>query len=307
MGEFKIYYFTGSGNSLYVAKELQKLVPGSELMPMVSLLNKDTIEIKAGTAGFVFPVHGMTIPVPVRKFFHKLDVSSAGYLFAIATRCGTWHNAFGEIDKILNRGGKSLDSCFTINMAGNDPKFKGWKPATEENLAKLESEAMDKLDAIRKIISGKAQFRENVDEGVLYPAGVLLKSLVLSGMFFMERTKANDYFYADAKCAGCGICEKVCPSRKVRMSDKKPVWQNDVTCFFCYACVNYCPKKSVQIKSKIYMKSYTEYNERYPHPYATVNDMVCQKEGENPAPVKPESPNPSNRETGLRETGLLPS
>ncbi len=40
----------------------------------------------------------MTIPVPVRKFFNKLDVSSAGYLFAIATRGGTWHNAFAEIE-----------------------------------------------------------------------------------------------------------------------------------------------------------------------------------------------------------------
>ncbi len=30
-------------------------------------------------------------------------------------------------------------------MASNDPKFKDWKPATEEELAKLESEARSRL------------------------------------------------------------------------------------------------------------------------------------------------------------------
>jgi flavodoxin len=42
MNKVEIYYFTGSGNSLYVAKELQARIPGSDLIPIVSLLNKDT-------------------------------------------------------------------------------------------------------------------------------------------------------------------------------------------------------------------------------------------------------------------------
>ena len=62
-----------------------------------------------------------------------------------------------------------------------------------------------------------------------------------------------------------------------RELDNKPAWQNDVKCYFCYACVNYCPKQSVQIKSKWYMKSYTEENGRYPHPYATAEDIARQK------------------------------
>ena len=94
MADVEIYFFTGSGNSLHVAKEMQKRLPGAELIPMVSLLHKDTIETKADTAGFVFPIHGMTMPVPVKKFIEKLNADSATYLFAIATRAGTPHNAF---------------------------------------------------------------------------------------------------------------------------------------------------------------------------------------------------------------------
>ena len=277
MSNVEIYYFTGSGNSLHVSKELQKRLPGSELIPIVSLLDKDTTEAKADAVGFVFPIHGMTIPVPVKKFFNKLNASSAGYLFAVATRAGTWHNAFDKIDKILEKSDKSLNSCFTLNMASNDPKFKDWKPATEEELARVASEVRNRLDTIRNMVTDKENFREKADDGVIYPAGVLMKSFALFGMFYMERTGANDYFYSDTKCSGCGMCEKVCPSRKREMAGKTPVWQNDVKCYFCYACVNYCPRKAAQIKSKVYMKSYTESNERYLHPYATANDIARQK------------------------------
>jgi ferredoxin len=272
-----IYYFSGSGNSLYVAKELHRRIPGSELIPIIGLLSKDIIETRASTVGFVFPIHGLTVPIPVKKFMKKFGVNSTVYLFAVATRGGTWHNAFSEIDKTLGKSGKRLDACFSINMASNDPKFKDWRPPTEEELIKMGSETSVKLDALQKIITEKEHWVENVNDGALAHVGFFIKIFALSGMFFVEHTGLNNYFYWDAKCVGCGICEKVCPSLKVKMVGKSPQWQNDVKCYFCYACVNYCPKKAVQIKSKVYMKSYTDVNERYPHPYATANDIADQK------------------------------
>ena len=50
----------------------------------------------------------------------------------------------------------------------------------------------------------------------------------------------------------------------------------------CYACLNYCPQSAIQIKSKIYMKSYTVANGRYPHPFATVADIAGQKRWVSP-------------------------
>lgn len=63
----------------------------------------------------------------------------------------------------------------------------------------------------------------------------------------------------------------------MKIINKKPEWQNDVKCYFCYACINYCPAQAAQIKTKWYMKSYTNQNGRYPHPYAIVNDIAEQK------------------------------
>jgi len=277
MSNVEIYYFSGTGNSLHVAKELQKRIPETNLIPILSFLNKDVIETNGETIGFVFPIHGMTIPIPVKKFLKKLNLQSANYIFAIATRGGTKCFAFSKIGDLLKKKGKSLDSYFILNMASNDPKFKNWRPATTEEIAELESEVQEGLDSIQKVIINKEKYRVN-DAGYIYPSNYLLERLVLLGMIFAEFDGAKNYFHSDSKCVGCGICETVCLSKKIKMTDKKPVWQKNVKCYMCYACLNYCPEQSVQIKSKWWMKSYTDENERYPHPYATAGDIAGEKE-----------------------------
>lgn len=73
----EIYYFSGTGNSLHVAKELQERIPETTLIPIVSLLNKESVNTDGETVGFVFPIHGMTIPIPVKTFLKKLTLQSA--------------------------------------------------------------------------------------------------------------------------------------------------------------------------------------------------------------------------------------
>lgn len=278
MNRVEIYYFSGTGNSLYVAKELQKRIPGAKLKPIVSLLNKDFIKITADTVGFVFPLHGMTVPIPVKKFIKKVDLKLTKYIFALATRAGTKCLAFSKINKLLKKKERSLDSYFVLNMASNDPKFEVYEIPTKEKIAEIELKIQKQLDYIEKIIINKEKSQE-IDLGFIYPSSFLLEGLVLLGMKYAEYDGAKDYFYCDAKCTGCGICEKVCLSKKVKMIDNKPRWQKNVNCNFCYACINYCPQQAAQIKTKWYMKSYTDKNGRYSHPYATANDIADEKGG----------------------------
>jgi flavodoxin len=51
----EIYYFSGTGNSLQVARELQARLSESNLVPIVRLLRDETIETHADTVGLVFP------------------------------------------------------------------------------------------------------------------------------------------------------------------------------------------------------------------------------------------------------------
>lgn len=269
----EIYYFSGTGNSLYVAKELQKRLPETDLISITSLLDKDVIETNKRTVGFVFPIHLAMVPTMVIDFLKKLDLKSAEYVFAVATRAGSQHRAFADLKKILKKKGKDLDSYFTLNMASNDPKFEDWHAATAEEIANLEYEVQNNLDYIQNIILNKEKSREkDANFTVPMPAFSLL-SLILP---ILNRAY-NVEFYSNSKCSGCGTCEKVCLSGKIKMVDGKPVWQKDVKSFFCHACLNYCPEQAVQIKSNRFLKSHTESNGRYSHPYATVDDIAGQK------------------------------
>jgi ferredoxin len=131
----------------------------------------------------------------------------------VAIRVGTQHRAFIKIEKYIGKKGKSLDSYFTLNMASNDPKFKGWQPATNETIAKLESEIQNRFDLIPKIIMNKESIREK-DSDYIIPVNFAVECLVLLGMAYAEYNGAKDYFYSDSKCTGCGTCEKVvCPGK----------------------------------------------------------------------------------------------
>ena len=280
-----IYYFSGTGNSLYVARELQNRIPDSRLIPIVALLNRRSkktnknIETTAKTIGIVFPCHGLTIPIPVKKFLKYLDLTSSEYLFAIATRGGSIFRSFVAIDKILHKQGTSLDASFIINMALNDPKLKSFTIPSSEELDAIEKIVQEKLNQIQDTIINHESYHDNTS-GVTFSRfnslNYILERLVPFAVHHVAK-KVKKYFYADSKCTGCGICEKVCLSQKITIVNDRPVWQKKKTCYMCYTCLNYCPTQSIQIYSKFYMKSFTKEKGRYLHPYARVKDIIIQK------------------------------
>jgi ferredoxin/flavodoxin len=275
MSRVEIYYFSGTGNSLHVAKELQRRIPETKLIPMVSLLNQEVIETNGETIGLVFPIYLMKIPVPVKRFLEKLDFKSTKYIMAIATRGGSPSLANIDIEKILEKKGKSLDAYFSLNMPWNSPVglmptyIPGLTdyPATSEKISKLESEVQSKLDLIQKLIV-------NQEKHSPHPFNLSLKNLtsLLTGPAETANENKNIDFYADSACTGCGICEKVCLSRKIEMINEKPVWQQVVQCYFCYACFNFCPVQAILIKN-----IYTKKDGRYFHPEVTAIDIGGQK------------------------------
>lgn len=281
----EIYYFSGTGNSLFVARELQKKVPDSVIIPIVSLLHKDVIQTNGKTIGIIFPCHALTIPIAVKRFIRKIDVHSAEYIFAIVTRYGTVFRGFNIIEKLLKKKNKHLNSQFILNMCHNEaPRSeKNYIVPSKSDILQIEITVLQKINQISNVIKTQSSFLEK-DVNIIIKSssnpviGFLIEKLVVFAMNISEYIGGVNYFYHDNKCNGCGICEKVCLSEKIKIIEKKPIWQRNVLCYMCFACLNYCPQKSVQIKNIPGVRSYTTENGRYPHPFATVNDISAQKE-----------------------------
>ncbi|MBN2050364.1 MAG: EFR1 family ferrodoxin [Spirochaetales bacterium] len=274
-----MYYFSGTGNSFFVAKELKKAFSGAELIPVVQAIQSDLVVTAADTVGFVFPCHGLTIPIPVKILMKKLDATSSDYFFATATRGGSVFRGFSIIDKALRKQGKKLNASFIINMALNDPKLSAFDVPSKEDLQALEEQAVQKIQDIKEIVEQRTTHHDDT-AGVTFSTSNLLNWFLERLIPFMTHfisPAVKKYFYIDDKCTGCGTCEKVCPTQKLKMADNKPVWQRNVDCYLCYACLNFCPSKAIQIYSKVWMKSYTTERGRYPHPYVSLKDMAKQK------------------------------
>ncbi len=271
MNKVEIYYFSGTGNSLHIAKELEKRMSETKLIPILDLLNKDNIEINAEIVGFVFPIYLSTTPHPVREFFKKIKFKSTEYVFCVTTNCGYPGKANIYINKLLEKRGKSLDSYFTIRMMGNSPK--GVQPSfmidqdwasniTNDNIEILEVEAQNELDNIQKVILNK---EKNIEISNKYPLQQRFAD------WASEHTNPKINYYTDSSCTGCSICKKVCLSKKIKIENGKPKWQENIKCYYCYACFNYCPEQSILVKN------YTKKDGRYYHPNITVTDIAQQK------------------------------
>lgn len=265
MGRTGIYYFTGTGNSLFAAKEIQNRLPDSTLTPVLSLLDREVFAPQEEAVGFVFPIYQTALPVPVRLLLEKINLEGAGYVFAVSTRIGTSHGAFHQVDRMLMKQGRCLDLGYSLNMPGNDPKFNYVVP-TPKTIARLETEALQDLDRISEKIREQAAYGVR-DENCKIRIPFVR---VLSGLVRLTE-KGSVNLYHDEHCTGCATCEKVCTSGRIKMMDNRPVWRKEVMCYRCNACINYCPENSVQLKG------FTEKNGRYSHPYATAEEIAAQK------------------------------
>lgn len=79
-----IFYFSATGNSLYVARELAKAVEGGEAVSIPSLMHSGEYDFEADEIGFVMPLYGHMPPNMVQEFIGRAKLK-ADYFFTVFT------------------------------------------------------------------------------------------------------------------------------------------------------------------------------------------------------------------------------
>lgn len=281
----EIYYFSGTGNSLHVARELQRRIANADLIPIVRCLSKEKVKSNTEKIGFVFPLFCLTIPIPLYNLLNKMDLSSAKYIFVICTRGGSFSQAFIFMNKLLKKQNKQINCQIHINMPWNIPLGKDINPGTisNEKVKQLEIDMNNKLDMISKCICTNADYIKQ-DLEITYPLPTMVKMLTaltpVASNYNLHRYMYQDkiVFVNTQKCKECGICKEVCLSNKIEIINNRPVWKEEAKCFACFACINFCPQQAIQIISKYPIKSFTEMNGRYHH-YAIIYKDIAEQKG----------------------------
>ena len=153
--DVELYYFSGTGNSLHIAKELQKRIAGAVLIPIVGLLPLKNIPIGASTIGLVFPIQALGIPIVIRRLLRKARIAKNAYVFSVATREGTVFHGFKQIDRLLQRNRQRLSSQFLFTMPSSDPRAKGYKPPQKAAITEMEKGIQKQLEIIARTVATK--------------------------------------------------------------------------------------------------------------------------------------------------------
>ena len=85
-----VFYFTGTGNSLYIARQLE---PDPVSIPQV--MARRELAFEAEAIGVVAPVYGHEVPPMVKEFLHKA-VFRTGYFYMVLTY-GNRHGGAAEL------------------------------------------------------------------------------------------------------------------------------------------------------------------------------------------------------------------
>ena len=274
MGPCEIFYYSGTGNSLHVARELQSGIQNSVLKPVLGYSREEAIKTEGDVVGFVFPIYFMTIPAPVREFIEKLDMDSATYIFMAATRIGTYTTAVPLMRKLLRKKGKRLDSHFMINMLSNSPTGlkpgkgdKNWAKKTREaEIKRVDKEILPEIERISEVVKNRSRYPERSHPDPLRSAVNLIMDPVT------RRIGSEVGYYVDESCNGCGTCENVCLSGKIEVRGGKPLWRDDIDCYYCFACFNFCPQQAILVSRK-----YDRKDGRFRRPDVSSGDIAGQK------------------------------
>ena len=251
-----IFYFTGTGNTRWVAKEIAEAI-GEELLYIPQLIKEQRYQFELQEKeriGFCFPTHGWQPPRIVREFISQLILTCqhSHYCWALTT-CG---DNMGEAMTIFNKelaNNKALqakdgtplqaESVFSVIMPESYVclPFMKTDPIDKER-RKIEN-AQQQLQHIISIIKDCKRGIEELEKG----GTPRLYSYVI-GAYFNQKMITDKKFTVDEEvCIHCGKCSKVCPVDNI--AGTPPTWLHNGKCTCCLACYHYCPVHAINYGS----------------------------------------------------------
>ena len=230
-----VLYFTGTGNCLYIARQLAG--KDGELLSIPQLVKRKQYDIEAEEIGLVYPIYGHMPPHMVWDFIKKAKLK-ANYKFAVLTYGMRKCSAVEIWDDISRKAGNAFDYISTIVMVDN------WLPNFDMNeQMKIDKHIPENLAKIQKDLASQRRWHEPVSEeereqhqGFLERSGIDPKK-----GFIMKCEKC---FTVTDACIECGICTYVCPRGNYKLTSDGATMEGD--CEFCFACIQNCPQKAIQ-------------------------------------------------------------
>ena len=225
-----LFYFTGTGNCLYAAKQLE-----SDPISIPQVIHQENLVFEDEKIGIVAPVYGHEVPPMVKEFMHKATFKT-DYFYMVLT--------YGN-----RHGGAALLAKQLCAECGIEPAYINVLLMVDNWLPAFDMDEQRQID--KKVESQLAAIKADLDEGKRMISKVTEEDIA-AHQGFVERmaSQPSDAWQhllkVTEKCIGCGICAKVCPSASMRIVDGKAV-HTPGNCQTCLACIHACPQNAISL------------------------------------------------------------
>ena len=249
-----IIWFSGSGNSLAVARTLAEKTQDTLLhlsdAPAADLSGEKVI-------GLVYPTYSYDAPLKIKEMLCSIRFPKDAYLWIVVTCGSTPGNSIFTVRKILQQQDVEIAYSRIISMPDSSAVCFG-------NDAHGQAAKLDAVPAQLEQIAGEINGRVRRLE---HAGRTLSGTTVNSKLFFPIATAAVKQDVNTDKCIGCGICAKVCPNGNITVVDKKA--KVGPHCTQCLSCVHFCPQQAMEIRHRP-----TKKENQYHHPDVKVKDLM---------------------------------
>lgn len=249
-----ILYFSGSGNSLAIARQLSTKL-NDQVISMYNAVNKDFSKEKY--IGLVFPTYWLDAPLAVKELIPKIKFPATAYTYIVITCGAQTNNAIWSVRRLLRQQGVEISYCHKVRVPdssalafGRNPNSQKWKFDRYSNRIHV---------IVEDILKGKRHLHYSAFD----PLGYLLNRDLLAKKVYKITTPIVNV----DKCVGCETCYKICPQNNIKISNKKAFIGDN--CTFCFGCVHFCPFQAIDISGKHISKDF-----QYHHPQIVLKDMI---------------------------------
>lgn len=236
-----IFWFSGTGNSRFVAEEIGKVL-GETPVSVNDSLKAGKAESYTSETPFVFvtPTYAWRIPYAAADWIRRTVFLGSRAAYFVMT-CGDGAgNAAKYIEMLCAEKGFTFQGMRAIVMPENYIAM-----FAAPDLPK----ARQIIEKARPVIAETARC---IAQGAQLPPQKIslmdqIYSQAANPLFYRLFVSAKGFYTTEA-CVACGKCAEVCPMNNITLQDGKPVWSN--RCTHCMACICRCPKEAIEYKKK---------------------------------------------------------
>jgi len=257
-----IFYFSGTGNTWWVANELTDEIRTSgclvttQSIEVVDQATAHRLVAEADVIGFGYPIYGSDLPIPMKRFISELEGVAGKRGFVFCTQW-LWSGDGARLGaELLGAKGYNILWGEHFHMPSN-VSVSVLPFALHTDLARAKEKYLRCSKFRAKRLAGFMGKGRPLRRGFNLFANLAGLLQRIPYRWYVEKLR-DDLGVDREKCVRCGLCVAICPA--ANLVDEAEGIMTQKRCVLCLRCYSFCPTQAFTYRGR-------KHNHKHGAPY----------------------------------------